>query len=178
MHSTPALASLAALFVACASSPSPARPSAGASVQRDAPATAKDAASTCTIDGTPFQAAFAKREDDPDDNAVRIFIFSAAPATKAEKAAVCERSTPIPAFATKSDKHVVEIDFNDAGHLDTDVDVTFLTATTGTAFDHAGVSDPIVELKGSGAAQTLHIKTHTDADDCTLTVPVFTCPTN
>ncbi len=142
-----------------------------------APGTAASIHATCTIGGTPFKPAYAKREDDEDDNAVRVFIFAAAPANAAETKSACDRAKPIPAFAEKSDKRIVEVDFNDASNLTTDYDVLFLTKTDATNYMHDQASTRAAELSGTGASQTIHVKAKNDDADCEVTIPVSACPT-
>jgi len=170
----------AAGLVACGSANgTPSTPQQSKAETTGAPSTVTTSAtgsSTCTIDGTPFRAAFAKREDDEDDNAVRVFVFSTAPATDTEKKSACERTTPIPGFALKSDKRVIEVDFNDAANLTKNYDVLFLTHTEVDSYNHNQQESGVATLKGSGSAQSIYVRVKSDDSDCELGVPVFACP--
>jgi hypothetical protein len=172
-----ALGAAAGLLIACGSATAtPNAPQKSDDGVSHSAATSVGGPSACTIGGTTFKPVYAKREDDADDNAVRVFIFSTAPATSAEKKNVCERATPIPSFAVRSDKRVVEVDFNDAANLTKNYDVLFLTHTDGNAYNHDQQESAVADLKGSGSAQTIHVKVKSDGGDCELTVPVSPCP--
>jgi hypothetical protein len=149
------------------------KPTETASDTTSAPTTS---ASSCTIGGKPFKPVMAKREDDPDDDAVRVFIFATKPGSPAEEKALCDRATPLPAFAVKADGRLVEVDFNDAKNLTGHYDVLFLTHTEGSSYNHDGAESGVAELTGKGASQKIHVKAKTDDADCELTVPVTTCP--
>jgi hypothetical protein len=174
-----------ASVVGCAPTPPPAKtaapgdatpvPAKAATPSSDPAATAtpdtapRPVGGACKIHDTVFKAGFAKRENDDDKGSATVYIFPTSPANAAEKASACVRAKPVPAWATRADAHIIELDYNDGG--DQTWDVTFLTHASGEAFDHASVGGAVVEAKGD----TLGIKVKSDDSDCDLTVKVVTC---
>jgi len=147
--------------------PAPANPAAPSSDKTDT--SPGPSGGTCKIHDTVFKAGFAKRDNDDDKGSATVYIFPTTPANAAERASGCVRAKPVPAWATRADGHLIELDYNDGG--DEKWEMTFLTHASGEAFDHTSVDGAVVEAKGD----TLRIKVKSDDSDCELTVKVVTC---